>query len=40
MRIGDLSLPEKVTRHAYKVFGIYDGFLTNVLLRARNFGQT
>jgi hypothetical protein len=25
-----LALPEKVTRCAYKVFGIYDRFLTNV----------
>jgi hypothetical protein len=25
-----LALPEKVTRRAYKVFGIYDRFLTNV----------
>jgi hypothetical protein len=25
-----LALPEKITRRSYKVFGIYDRFLTNV----------
>jgi hypothetical protein len=30
-----LVLPGKVTRRVYKVFGIYDRFLTNVLLRAK-----
>jgi hypothetical protein len=32
-----LVLPRKVTRRAYKVRGIYDRFLTNVLFRPTNF---